>query len=271
MAHMMTDESIAIGVRLPLYPAQFPPPAPTPQLLPTALNAAGLNSDTVGPFAIPRGFSLTGIAVNYSLANCGDTAPATPCTLDVVVCEVEGTGNTNEHTISVPLPDTHVGAQANTTDNFYDTFYSTEDVSPYWSNSMVGAFLDLRTISAAKVSEIRNPVIGLEFSWYTAPVLPYCRVRDETTFWCGEFAPKLAGELTHRCWDCHFFEATDPETYTMGFCRKWAPSGLSQISVPGFWKTVDEFLWEYTFPYISDGKQPGCGDFKPTAKTPLPE
>jgi hypothetical protein len=272
MANIRTDDDIASGILLPLYPAQFPPPAPDPQLLPTALNAVGLNSDTVCPFAIPRGFSLTGIAVNYSLANCGAPVPASSVDLDVIVCEVAGTGNTNEHTISIPLPNTYVGAQANLVDNFHDTFFSTENNAPYWSHSLVGAYLDLTTASADKISEIRNPVIGLEFSDYIAPGNPWGIIRDENTGWCGDFAPKPSTPINIKCWQCHYLNAPDPEMYDFGFCQRYAPTAIATASLPGFWKTVDERLWEYTYPRMSNAKYTDwCGKFKKSTKPALPE
>ena len=79
---------------------------------------------------------------------------------------------------------------------------------------------------------------------------------------------------TKRCWDCDHFDAVDPEHSLTGYCRRWAPSGLSEATIPGFHNPLDvtTILWEFVFPQIIDGKAGFCYcDFKPTSRTPLPD
>lgn len=68
-----------------------------------------------------------------------------------------------------------------------------------------------------------------------------------------------------RCWDCDYFDLI---TGLVGLCRRYAPSGIAESTVPGM--DVSGRDNQLVFPEIIDGKMSNCGDFKPTSRTPLP-
>lgn len=67
------------------------------------------------------------------------------------------------------------------------------------------------------------------------------------------------------CWNCDFFQTSQPTVNRSGWCRRYHPRGVDEKSVP-----VREYY--DLFPAIKDGTLEWCNDFKPNAGEipPLP-
>jgi hypothetical protein len=58
------------------------------------------------------------------------------------------------------------------------------------------------------------------------------------------------------CWNCDYFNTLNEGVDNSGQCRRYAPRGIDTKSIPAYVPDIQ------VFPYVDDGMNEGCGDFK---------
>jgi hypothetical protein len=64
--------------------------------------------------------------------------------------------------------------------------------------------------------------------------------------------------LTKTCWNCDYFQTSNPTANPSGWCRRYAPRGMDE-------KTIAVREYYDQFPAVKDGSLEWCNDWKPNA------